>query len=277
MGVHWASPELFGTMGIRLVKGRTFTDRDRQGQPKVVVLNQSAARSLFKGEDPLGQRIALGQGGFHDGAEVIGVVNDVRYRAVERAPSPDAYIPLLQSPRSGGLLFVRTNLDPSTLIPSIRQQVQALDRDLPVSDVKTMGHRFGDATWRTRLSADLLGLFAALALLLAGIGIYGVMAQAVEQRTREIGVRMALGAERRNIFNLVIGRALIIALAGISLGLLLSLPMRYLDTLLYQVRPNDPATLAGLAILLLGVSVLASYLPARRGTRVDPLTSLRAE
>jgi ABC-type antimicrobial peptide transport system permease subunit len=141
-----------------------------------------------------------------------------------------------------------------------------------------MGNRFGDATWRTRLSADLLALFAALALLLAAIGLYGVMAQAVEQRTREIGVRMALGAERRNIFALVIGRAFAIALAGIVVGIGLSLmSMRFLETLLFNVKPNDPTTLGVLAAVLLVVSLLASYVPARRATRVDPLTSLRAE
>ena len=148
-----------------------------------------------------------------------------------------------------------------------------------MTNVKTMGTRFGDATWRTRLSADLLALFAGLALLLAAIGLYGVMAQAVEQRTREIGVRMALGAERRNIFALVIG-----ARAGhrrhrrSSVGVGLSLlSMRFLDALLYQVRPNDPVTLGVLAAGLLGISLLASYVPARRATRVDPWTSLRAD
>ena len=147
-----------------------------------------------------------------------------------------------------------------------------------MTNVKTMGTRFADATWRTRLSADLLTLFAALALLLAAIGLYGVMAQAVEQRTREIGVRMALGAERWNIFTLVIGRALVIAGIGVAVGAGLSLlSMRFLDGLLYQVRPNDPVTLGVLAAGLLGISLLASYVPARRATRVDPWTSLRAD
>jgi putative ABC transport system permease protein len=278
--IHWASPEYFETMGIRLVRGRLFTDRDREGQPKVAVINETFARTYFKGEDPIGRRITLGQGGFHTapGAEVIGVVSDVRYRSVEVAPRVDAYVPLLQSWRPFGILFVRTPLAAEALTPMLRKEIAALDADLPVSTIKTMGNRFGDATWRTRLSADLLALFAALALLLAAIGLYGVMAQAVEQRTREIGVRMALGAERRNIFALVIGRAFAIAVAGIAVGIGLSLmSMRFLEALLYQVTPNDPMTLGVLAAVLLIVSLLASYVPARRATRVDPLTSLRAE
>jgi putative ABC transport system permease protein len=278
--IHWASPEYFETLGIRLVRGRTFTDRDREGQPKVVIINETAARLLFKGEDPIGRRMTLGQGDFDKdkGAEVIGIVNDVRYRSVEVGPRSDSFVPLLQSWRGGGTLFVRTSLDPASLTPMLRKEIAALDADLPLSNIKTMGNRFGDATWRTRLSADLLGLFAALALLLAAIGLYGVMAQAVEQRTREIGVRMALGAERRNIFTLVIGRAFAIATAGIVVGIGLSLmSMRFLDTLLYNVKPNDPTTLGVLAVVLLLVSLLASYVPARRATRVDPLTSLRSE
>ena len=277
-GIHWASPDLFKTMGIQLVRGRTFTDRDREGQPKVVVINETAARTIFGSEDPIGQKIGLGQGGFNNGAEVIGIVRDVRYRAVEQPAAADMYVPLLQSWRGNGILFVRSSLDPAALIPAVRREIQLLDRDLPVTNVKTMGTRFADATWRTRLSADLLTLFAALALLLAAIGLYGVMAQAVEQRTREIGVRMALGAERRNIFTLVIGRALVIAGIGVAVGAGLSLlSMRFLDGLLYQVRPNDPVTLGVLAAGLLGISLLASYVPARRATRVDPWTSLRGD
>ena len=171
--IHWASPEYFETLGIRLVRGRTFTDRDREGQPKVTVINETAARLLFKGEDPIGRRITLGQGGFDkdNGAEVIGIVNDVRYRSVEVAPRSDSFVPLLQSWRPGGFLFVRTSLEPAALTPMLRKEIAALDGDLPVSTIKTMGNRFGDATWRTRLSADLLGLFAALALLLAAVGL----------------------------------------------------------------------------------------------------------
>jgi len=158
------------------------------------------------------------------------------------------------------------------------QPIPDFDAQLPVVNVKTMGNRFGEATWRTRLSADLLTLFAALALLLAAIGLYGVLAQIVEQRTREIGERMALGADRANIFRLVIGRALIIGLVGVAAGIGIAMwSMRFLDALLYQVKSDDPLTVAVLAILLMAVTLVAAYVPARRATRVDPLTSLRAE
>jgi putative ABC transport system permease protein len=282
IGVHWTSPGYFSTMGIRVLKGRTFTDRDRTGTPRVVVINETAARSLFKGEDPIGRRIAMGfsRGGFggNDGAEVIGIVNDVRYESVERAANSDAYVSLLQSPVDEGVLLIRSPLDPGALAPMIRREVAALDPDLPVEHIKTMRDRFGDATWRTRLSADLLALFAAVALALAAIGLYGVMAQAVEQRAREIGVRLALGADRASIFTLVMRRALSSTIGGIAAGGMLALTFtRFLEPLLYRVSRNNPAMFALDAAILLGVSVLAACIPARRASRVDPLTSLRAE
>jgi putative ABC transport system permease protein len=282
IGVHWTSPAYFSTMGIHVLKGRTFTDRDRTGTPRVVVINETAARSLFKGEDPIGRRIALGfsRSGFggNDGAEVIGVVNDVRYESVERKANADAYVSLLQSPVDEGVLLVRTPLDPGALAPMIRREVSALDPDLPVEHIKTMRDRFGDATWRTRLSADLLALFAAVALALAAIGLYGVMAQAVEQRAREIGVRLALGAGRASIFTLIMRRALSSTIGGIAAGGVLALAStRFLEPLLYRVSRNNPAMFAFDAAILLGVSVLAACIPARRASRVDPLASLRAE
>jgi putative ABC transport system permease protein len=278
VGVYWASPGYFDTLGIRLIKGRAFTDRDRAGQLRVAIVNETAARSFWNQEDPIGKRIGVGQGGFGNGAEVVGVVADVRYGAVEGSVMPDVYIPLLQSGRTSGLIFVRTRAAAQAIVPMIRQDVQALDADLPVVDVKMMDERFGDATWRTRMSAWLLGAFATLALVLAAMGIYGVMSQGVEQRTREIGVRLALGAARGDIFRLIIGRVVVVALAGIALGIGLAVPsMRLLTALLYQVRPGDPLVFAALSVVLLAVALAAAYIPARRATRVDPLTTLRAD
>jgi putative ABC transport system permease protein len=278
IGVLWASPRYFETMGIRLLRGRLFTPHDRAGQPKVVVVNETAALTYWPGEDPIGKRIALGQGGFGDGAEVIGIVADVRYRAVETAVLPDAYLPLLQAPRAQGFLFVRTDGAPESIVPQIRTEVQALDPNLPLIDVKMMATRFGEATWRQRSSAWLLGLFSLLALALAATGIYAVMAQGVEQRRREIGVRLALGAGRSDILRLIIGRVTAMAIAGIALGILMAVPaMQLLRALLYQVTPGDPSVFVGLAGVVLAVTLLAGYIPARRATRVDPLVTLRAE
>jgi putative ABC transport system permease protein len=279
VGVLWASPKYFETLGIRVIRGRAFTEHDRVGQPKVVVVNEAAARAFWGTDDPVGKRIAVGQGGFGgEGAEVVGVVADVRYGAVETSVNPDVYLPLLQSTRTFGYLFIRSGAPVGTLVTALRSDVQALDSDLPLTDVKMMAERFGDATWRTRMGAWLLGLFAALALVLAALGIYGVMSQGVQQRTREIGVRIALGAARAYILRLIIGRVVRIAFAGIALGILLAVPaMRLLATLLYQVRPGDPTVFASLAVILLSVALLAGYVPARRATRVDPLATLRAE
>ena len=278
IGVLWASPRYFETMGIRLLRGRLFTPHDRAGQPKVVVVNETAALTYWPGEDPIGKRIALGQGGFGDGAEVIGIVADVRYRAVETAVLPDAYLPLLQAPRAQGFLFVRTDGAPESIVPQIRTEVQALDPILPLIDVKMMATRFGEATWRQRSSAWLLGLFSLLALALAATGIYAVMAQGVEQRRREIGVRLALGAGRSDILRLIIGRVTAMAIAGIALGILMAVPaMQLLRALLYQVTPGDPSVFVGLAGVVLAVTLLAGYIPARRATRVDPVVTLRAE
>jgi putative ABC transport system permease protein len=280
IGVHWASPTYFQTLGIRVVRGRTFTGQDTADRPRVVVVNERAARAYWPDRDPIGQRVTVGQGGFHEapGAEIVGIVADVRYGAVERSVSPDVYLPLLQSPRRIGVVFIRSTAPAEEIVPILRAEARALDPDLPLVDIKTMGMRFGDATWRTRTSAWLLGAFSLLALVLAAIGIYGVVSQSVAQRARELGVRVALGATRRDILRLVLGRASAFAAAGVGLGIALAIPaMRLLTSLLYQVEPGDPAVLAALAATLLAVAVLASYLPARRAMRVSPLAVLRGE
>jgi putative ABC transport system permease protein len=278
-GVLYATPELFRTLGVRLLRGRVFTPQDSDSQTRVVVINETLARQHFGRANPIGQRIALGAGGgFQEGAEVVGVVSDLRYVAVETAPRADTYVPLMQFGRLGGIVFIRTSLDPSAIVPAVRREVAALDRNVPLADIKTMKMRFEDATWRARLSADVLALFAGLALLLAAIGIYGVMAQAVQQRTPEIGLRLALGAGRGRILRLVLGGALSTTMVGIAVGVALSLAsMRLLESLLYEVRPHDPTMIGVLAGVLLAVALLASYIPARRAMRVDPLTSLRAD
>jgi putative ABC transport system permease protein len=278
VGVIWASPSYFDAMRVRLVTGRLPSPADRADHPKVVVVNETAARQFFGSGDPIGRRIAIGQGGFGDGAEIVGVVGDVRYGAVETPVTPDVYLPLLQSTRMSGYLFIRGKVSDEVLVGAVRAELQALDPDLPLTDIKTMERRFDDATWRTRVSAWLLGSFALLALLLAALGVYGVITQGVAQRTREIGVRLAMGATRDDILRLVIGRALSLAIAGVALGIAIAVPsMRLLTALLYRVQPSDPVVLGTLAATLLAVALLAGYVPARRATRVDPLRTLRAE
>ena len=278
IGVHWASPEYFSTVGIQLRKGRLFTAEDRAERPKVVLVNETAARAFWPNADPIGKTITMGQGGFETGAEVVGVVSDVRYSTIESASVPDAYIPFLQSPQSRMRIFVRSRLDQGTLAAAIRQEVRQLDSNLPLSEVKTMEERVGDAMWRTRVAAWLFSAFAGLALLLTAVGIFGVMSQTVSQRIPEIGVRMALGAEGNDVLGLVLGRASVLTGIGVAAGIAVALgATRVMTALLYQTEPGDPATLAFVATLLGVVALAACYLPARRAARVDPIVALRYE
>jgi predicted permease len=279
VGIHWATPELFGTLGIALQRGRIFSDADRMGQPRVVLANETAARTLWPGDDPIGKIVALGQGGYHEGgAQVVGVVSDVRYRAIESAAGPGFYVPLWQSYQPRQRLFVRSHTDPLALIGAIRREVRALDPALPLSEVKTLTDRVGDAMWRTRVIAWLFSAFAAMALLLTAIGVFGVMAQTVVQRTSEFGLRMALGAQRRDVLLLVVGQAALITGAGVVVGVGAALALtRLIAALLYGVQPNDPSTFAVVGVLLGTVALAACYVPARRATAVDAIVALRTE
>jgi putative ABC transport system permease protein len=278
VGVHVASPEYFSTVGIQLRKGRLFTADDRAERPRVVLVNETAAKAFWPNTDPIGKIITLGAFGFEVGAEVIGVVSDVRYSTIESASVPDAYIPFLQSPQPRMRLFVRSRLDQASLVPVIRQEVRQLDSSLPLSEVKTMDERVGDAMWRTRVAAWLFSAFAGLALLLTAVGIFGVMSQTVSQRTSEIGVRMALGAQGSDVLGLVLGRAGVLTAIGIGAGIAIALGLtRVLTALLYETEPGDPSTLALVALLLAIVALAACYLPARRASRVNPIVALRYE
>ena len=280
VGIHWITPGFLKTLGVKLLRGRNISEQDRAGQPKVLLVSETAARRLWPNDDPIGKRMWAGQGsaGSGDASEVVGVVSDVRYRAIETAPVPDVYLPLAQSYQSRMRLFVRGALDPATLWSAIAREVHALDANLPLSELKTMDVRIADAMWRTRIGAWLLSAFAALALLLTAIGIFGVMAQAVTQRTPEIGIRMALGAQARDVLGLVLRRAAVVTAVGIIIGagsaLLLT---RLLAAVLYGVEPGDPVTFVSVAGLLGVIALVAGYIPARRATRVDAIAALRAE
>ena len=278
VGIAWATAGYFDALRIPILEGRNFTDNDRIGQPKVAVVNQTAARTYWPGESAIGKRIAVGQGGFRDGAEVIGVVADVRYGTLEMAAGPDVFLPLSQSYRGYMQLVVRSHGGTRGLSAAITREVRGLDPNLPILSVDTMEGRIGDAMWRTRVAAWLLSAFAGLALLLTAVGIFGVMAQLVAQRTSEIGIRMALGARRADVLRLVLGRATLVTVIGLTVGLIAALGLtRVLTTLLYQITPTDPSTLVAVAVVLGSVSLLACYLPARRALKVDAVIALRSE
>jgi putative ABC transport system permease protein len=280
IGVHWTSADYFKTMQIPLIRGRWFSSEDREDSRKVVILGETAAFRYWPGEDPIGRPIALGMSAYgdKDGAVVIGIVGDVRYGSMDQPPTPDAYVSHLQSPRNPMLLFVRAAVNPTDLVPAVRREVHALNKDVPAYDVKTMEQRIVDSTARARFSAILLAVFAAIAFTLAGIGIYGVMSYMVRQRNQEIGIRVALGATRQDVRRIVVRRAAILAGAGILIGLAGALAAtRVLRTLLYEVKPSDPQTYLAISGLLVALATLASYLPARRASRVDPCVALRSE
>jgi len=278
ISVYWASPTYFDTLHIRRVQGRGFTDADRAGQPKVVLVNETAARTFWPGGNAIGQKVAFGQGGFQDGAEVVGVVADVRYRSIESVPGPQAYIPIAQSNQGTMRLFVRSSMKPAPLIAAVGREIHALDPNLPLIGVKTMEEFVGDAMWRTRVAMWLLVAFAGLALLLTAIGVFGVVAQLVAQRTPEFGLRMALGAQKRDVFSLVLRRGAWMTLAGLALGVAASLgATRAIGVLLYDVSPADPTTLLAVLAVVAVLSLAACYLPARRATRVDPIVAMRSE
>jgi predicted permease len=277
IGVHWITPAWFSVMRVPLKRGRLLNDDDRAGAAKSVVISESAAGKFWPGEDPIGKRVGIGQGGFNDGATVVGVIGDVRYHTIDSLPHPDVYIAYAQSPAARMMIFIRTAHDPLSLAAAARRTVNALVPGVPVFDIKTMASRTAVATAQARFSAALLALFAATALALAVIGIYGVMSFMVVQRTREIGIRMALGADRRQVQRLVIKEGFWLATTGTVLGVGAAVGLtRVLRSLLFDVKPGDPMTYVSIVALLAVAAGVASWIPARRASRVEPTEALRA-
>ena len=280
--VRVVTPGYFRAMEIPLLAGRALAETDRAGTEPVVVVNESAAELLWPGGDALGHRFELGTtlglGGPRIGGTVVGVVADVRHHGPAEAPRPEVYAAHGQFPIDFMSMTVRSSVPAASLVNPVREQLRAMDRSLPMDDVRTMEQRLAASVAQPRLYMLLLSVFAAAALLLAAIGIYGVMACSVRHRVHEIGIRRALGAGAGEVLRMVVGSAMALALAGLALGLLAALALtRVLAGLLHGVSATDPLTFAGVALLLTAVALLASFIPARRAARVDPMIALREE
>ena len=278
VGVHWVTPGWFNTMRVPIKSGRVFANRDRQGTQKVVVVSETAARRYWPGQDPIGRPVSVFQGGFdQDTAYVVGVVGDVRFGTLDSLPDPDVYLSYYQSPRGRMMMFLRTPGDPRLLVGAVRREIAALAPGVPLYDVRPMRERVADAMGYARFSATLLAAFAAVALALAALGTYGVISFGVSQRTKEIGVRVALGATRGNVLRLVVGQGVGLAVVGGVLGLAGALATtRVLRSLLYGVAPSDPVTLVSIVAVLMVAVIVASWLPARRAAGVHPAEALRS-
>jgi putative ABC transport system permease protein len=277
------SDDYFQTMGIPLVSGRYFDARDTADSPPVVIVSEALARKYWPGEDPVGKRITFNRvPNTQDPLwrEIVGVVGHVRNESLEGESRGQYYVPYAQRPNNTDLfLVVRTDAaDPAALAPAVRGAVAGVDRDLPVYRVTTMEKLVAESLMQRRFAMFLFGVFAALALALAVVGLYGVMSYGVAQRTHEIGLRMALGAQSRDVLRMVVGQGMLLVAIGLGLGLVSALLLtRLMESLLFGVSAADPATYAGIALLLAAVAFLASYLPARRATKVDPMVALRYE
>jgi putative ABC transport system permease protein len=264
-------------MGIPLMRGRLFTKRDTKDTARIAIINNTMAKKFFPGEDPIGKHISLSNDP-EVYREIIGIVGDIKPWGLNHETPAQTYEPYLQHPFSFMTLVVRTNSDPAGLNEAIRREVFNLDREHPVVSIDMLDHLVSESTAWLRSLMLLLGIFAAVAVALAAVGLYGVISYAVTQRTQEIGIRMALGAQTRDVLKLIIGQGLVLTLAGIALGSLMALGLtRLLSGLIFGVGARDPLTFITTALMLTFVALLACWIPARRATKVDPLTSLRCE
>jgi putative ABC transport system permease protein len=274
------TPDYLRTLGIRLRSGRAFTPHDGPTSTPVALVNLEMARRYWRGKDPIGTRISMSnpQNPNAIWRTVVGVIENTRLESLDRALYPQMLFPAAQR-TPGGLDFaIRASVPPTSLVAAVRREVRALDRDLPVYNVKTMEDRLADVVAQPKVNLAVLGAFAALALVIAAVGTYGVMAYAVAQRTRELGIRVALGASGDRVVRLVVRQGMVPALVGVGMGLVgAALGARLLASLLYGVGPRDPLTF-GVAVLTLGaVALAACYIPARRAARADPMLALRSE
>jgi predicted permease len=270
-------PGFFRTLGVPLLAGRDFSDQDVEGRPPVVIVNETAAKIHFRDDNPLGKRVSF-RGRQGPWREIVGVVRDSRYGALGEAALPVAYMPLSQNHETGMTLYVRTSVSPASLIGSLRREIQAIEPHLPLANIQTMMDTIGASLYAARMGAWLLAVFGGLALLLAAIGIYGVLSFSISRRTREMGIRLALGAEARDVFRLVVRDGMLLVGVGVTIGLLGGLAgARSLASFLYGVPTSDLATFATMTLVLGAVALVACVIPARRAMRVNPIAALRYE
>jgi putative ABC transport system permease protein len=273
------SEGFFQTLRVPLRKGRFFNTQDNQGAMRVTIINETMARRFWPGEEALGKRFKLGAAQSDSPwLTVVGVVGDMRRQSLERQPIAQIFRPYLQSPERRMILLVRTTGEPTQLAPLVRNEIRALDKTVLVNGISTLESLIARNVAQRRFQTWLLTLFSALALLLSAVGIYGLMNQSVAMCTREIGTRMALGAQPRDVLRLVIGQGMRLALCGIGIGLMAAFGLtRVLTGLLFGVTATDPTTFVAAPLVLLAAALLACFVPARRATKVDPMVALRHE
>jgi putative ABC transport system permease protein len=282
------TPDWVRALGGRVLSGRDFNEADKLEAPGAVLINDTFARRYFPNENPLGQRLKMGTTqpdatatnvwGLPEWSTIVGVVQDVKSLHPQPETVPEVYQSYWQWPMQTPTLLIRTTGDPGRLAQVVRAETKEVIPNLPAPSIRTMDNLLSETVAQPRLQTGLLSLFAGLALLLAGVGLYGVLAYAVAQRRHEIGVRMALGAQKRDVLSLVLSQGLKLVLAGLALGLIFALVLtRLLTSLLYGVKPTDPLTLAAVSFVLVGIALLACWVPARRASRIAPMEALRYE
>jgi predicted permease len=271
-------PKYFQTMGATLLKGRDFTERDTATAPGVVIINEAFARRYFPGEDAVGRRINVSNDEMNP-REIVGVIRDAKQNDLTAQANPETYLPHLQAAQGKSMtLVIRSASEPARLAQAVQAQVWAIDKNLPVSEIRTMEDVVSESIGGQRFNMIMLSLFAGVALILAAVGIYGVMSYAVTQRTHEIGIRMALGASARDVLRMVVGQGMVLALVGVGLGLIGAFALsRLMTSLLFNISPTDSMTFIVVSVVLACVALLACYIPARRATRIDPMVALRYE
>jgi predicted permease len=282
MQTRVVTPDVFRAMGIPTIRGRGFTANDDANAPQVVMLNEAAVRKFFPNRDPIGKRLTLGWGRGpgrpRNGGEIVGIVGSVKQFGLDEEEQPEVYIPHAQTPVNGMSFVVHTAVDPASLSDAVRREVRAMDASLPITAVEPLAAVVARSISQPRFYMLVLGIFAAVALTLASIGIFGVVSYAVAQRTREMGIRIALGASRERVLRMVLGSAMRLAIFGVVVGLVAAVALsKTLASLLFDLSPTDPITYAAVGVGLTMVAFAASYLPAWRATRVDPVVALRAD